>query len=160
MLVSDIADKTLFRGLAPEALQQLAPFFAEARFRRGEAIFQQGQPAEKVFVLEQGKVVLRLKPEDGGCLTIAEIHREGVFGWSAVLGRARYTAAAVCTVEAVTLAVVGSQFRALLRSDPPLGTLLLSRLALALVGRGEGPCAGTLVRLASVIQAELARASG
>jgi CRP-like cAMP-binding protein len=159
MLAHEVADKPLFHGLGREELKRVAPLFATARFRSGETVFKQGQPAEHVYVLEQGEVALRLYPDDGGCLTIAVIQREGVFGWSAVLGRARYTAAAVCAADTQALVLPGSQLRALIRTEPALGRLLLGRLTLALVGRADGLEAHSQAHLERVIQAELAHST-
>jgi CRP-like cAMP-binding protein len=152
----DLAGKPLFQGLSREALQRVAPFVTLAHFGAGDTVFKQGEPALFVYYLEQGEVALRLFPEDGGCLTIALVEPEGVFGWSAVLGRPRYTSFAECLAESQALALAGTQFRALVRAEPGLGRLLLGRLALALVGRAGGPHAAASAHLARALHAELA----
>jgi CRP-like cAMP-binding protein len=159
MQTLDLAGKPLFHGLSPDALRRVAAFVVPVRFAPGDVIFRQGEPAHSVYFLEQGQVALRLFPEDGGCLTIALIQSEGVFGWSAVLGRPRYTSSAESLAEGQALALAGSQFRALVRAEPALGRLLLGRLALALVGRGGGSRAAASVHLARALHAELAHAA-
>jgi CRP-like cAMP-binding protein len=159
MHLIDLAGKSLFQGLSSSALQRVAAFASQARFGAGEIVFRQGEPALSVFYLEQGEVALRLFPEDGGSLTIALIQPEGVFGWSAVLGRARYTCSAEAVTEGQALALAGSQFRALVRAEPDLGRLLLGRLALALVERAPGRRALATARLARALHAELVHAA-
>jgi CRP-like cAMP-binding protein len=154
----ELADKPLFRGLASEDLQRVAPLVAPAAFGVGDLVFNQGEPARSVYFVEQGEVALRLFPEDGGCLTIAVIGCGGVFGWSAVLGRPRYTSAAQCTDETQVLTLHGSEFRTLVRTEPRLGRLLLGRLVLALGGRVGGGRPAATAHLARVIQAELVHA--
>jgi CRP-like cAMP-binding protein len=152
MLVQDIVNRPLFHGLAPEELQRVAPIVSLVRLAAGQHIFGQGDPADRVYVLEQGEVALRLYPEDGGCLTISVIHPAGVFGWSAVLGRPRYTSAAVSLVDGAALMMRGSELRAAMHANAHLGRLLLGRLVLAAAGRtGDDH-----LHVARLIQQELA----
>jgi CRP-like cAMP-binding protein len=155
---------TIFDTLPPDDRRSLAPLLRPVSFRAGETIFSQGEAAATVYVLTQGAVALRLRPEDGGCLTIAVIHRDGVFGWSAVLGRARYTSAAVCQADGAALALRGSDLRGLLRAQPALGRALLDCLTRAMTRRpdAERPRPGTegaLARLSGLIQAEMLHAA-
>lgn len=137
MYAHELADNLFFQGIAPAQLARLATLFTRASFKAGGQIFGQGEPAVSVYLLESGEVALRLYPEDGGCLTIALIHSQGIFGWSAALGRARYTSFSVCTREARALVAGGSDLRRLVQREPALGRLLLGRMALAVAGRSE-----------------------
>jgi voltage-gated potassium channel len=155
----DLAGKSLFHGLSPDALRRVAALASLVRFGPGDFYFRQGEPAHSVYFLEQGEVALRLFPEDGGCLTIAVVASEGVFGWSAVLGRPRYTSSAECLADSQALALAGSAFRALVRAEPALGRLLLGRLALALVDRAGGSRLRTTAQLTRALRAELEHAA-
>ncbi len=70
-------------------------------------------------------------------MTIVVIHHGGIFGWSAALGRARYTSAAVCLTDTRGVMIRGASLRTLVRADPPLGRRLLGRMALDVAGRGD-----------------------
>lgn len=135
MMSQDLLQRALFAGLEPAQLRRLAPQIHAARYRAGDKVFSQGDPAERVFVVERGEVDLQLYPEDGGCMTIASIHSEGVFGWSAALGRNRYTSSAVCASDCDVLVIRGDDLRAAVQADPQLGRMLLGRMALAVAGR-------------------------
>ncbi len=137
MLPQELADKPLFAGLTPEQLDRLAPVFEPFDCAAGAQVFAQGEAAERVYVLEAGEVALRLHPVDGGVMTIVVIHPGGIFGWSAALGRARYTSAAVCLTETQGVMIRGDALRTLVRADPPLGRRLLGRMALDVAGRGD-----------------------
>lgn len=154
MSAKELADKWLFQSLAPAQLERLASLFASGGYRAGDMIFRQGDPADRVYVLESGEVALRHHAEDGGCLTIAVIRPQGIVGWSAALGRARYTSFAVCLQDAGVLSVKGSDLRGLVQSEPDLGRLLLGRMALVVAGRDNG----THVQLAHLIRNEMGNA--
>jgi CRP-like cAMP-binding protein len=52
-----------------------------------------------LYVLMDGQVAIRFKPHDGDWLTVTDVQAGGVFGWSAALGRRRYTSSAICLQE-------------------------------------------------------------
>jgi len=158
----DLAQRPLLQGLAAADVQVLAPLFTTAAFAAGEVIFEQGAPAKHLYVLERGEIALRLNPEDGGSLTIATVQPLGVFGWSAMLGRERYSSGAICVAEAQVTALEGIALRRLVRDEPRLGRLLLGRLALALAGRTTAADAGVRVSpalLTRLIQAGMTSAA-
>jgi CRP-like cAMP-binding protein len=155
MSTRELADKWLFQSLAPAQLEHLASLFTLGSYQAGETMFRQGDPADRVYVLESGEVALRHHAEDGGCLTIAVIRPQGIVGWSAALGRARYTSFAVCIQDARVLRVKGSDLRGLVQSEPDLGHLLLGRMALVVAGRGDG----AHVQLARLIRNEMGNAA-
>jgi len=154
MITDELAANPFFDGILPAQIERLAALFNAACYKVDNTIFEQGETAERVYLLEAGAVALRVHPEDGGCLTIAEIRPPGIFGWSAALGRSRYTSSAVCTQEARALVARGADLRGLVQSEPELGRLLLGRMALAVAGREDG----AHVHLARLIQAEMTHA--
>ena len=127
----------LFRGLTPTLRMELVPAFSPVTFVAGETIFAQGRPAEKVYVLEVGLVTLQFQPEDGERLTVATLHQESVFGWSAILGRPYYTSSAVCLAPSRAITISGEKLRALIRTQPEL-SIILGRMALEVADRQTG----------------------
>ncbi len=138
MLVEELTRLSLFQGLKPEHLQRLAPLFHHAAFPAGAHVFAQGDEASDIYVLESGEVRIEFYPSDGGCLNIATIVPGGFFGWSAALGRPRYTSSAVCTAGAAVLVAEGEQLRAVMRADAELGAVLLERMAQVVASRLDG----------------------
>lgn len=137
MRPDELARFLLFRGLTPTQRADLAPWFSPSLFAEGETIFAQGDPAERVYVLEKGMIALQFQPEDGERLAVATLHQESVFGWSAILGRPYYTSSAVSVARSRTITVPGEKLRALIRSQPELG-ILLGRMALDVADRQTG----------------------
>lgn len=124
VLTEELADVSLFKDLPQAQIARLAPLFFRTGFADGQVIFAQGDRAETAFVLEDGEVSLCLTPEDGGRLTIATVRPGEVFGWSAVLGRSRYTSSAICQVPAQAIGIRGDQLRAVIHADHELAGLL------------------------------------
>ena len=129
MFRQEYADFSIFAGLNGDQIGQLLPYMVECHFGKDEVIFQQGQPADCLYVLLSGEVMIRYKPYDGPPITVARIEPGGVFGWSAALGRDIYTSAAVAVHECVAYRLRGSKLPVLCEEHPETGLILLDRLA-------------------------------
>ena len=129
MNAEKLAELPLFKDLNPDHLAILAGGVEREKFARGNLIFNQGDRADKLFVLLEGRVAIRYKPYDGDVLPVAEIEPNGVFGWSAALGRPSYTSCAVCLAESVMLSMRGDSLKHLCEQHPDTGVIILERLA-------------------------------
>lgn len=157
MLPVEAMNGPLFDGLTSTQVTKLAAWFEPVAFAADAAIFNERERAERLYVVESGEVAIRYRPEDGGdCLTIATVRPGGVCGWSAALGRARYSSAAVCLTDVQALSMRGQDLRTLTRTDPELGGLLLRRLGLAIADR----LGGTQTHIIRLLQKALSHPAG
>jgi CRP-like cAMP-binding protein len=129
MPVPKVQSLPLFQGLKQQTLDLLVPRFEYETFTEDEIIFEQDALAEKLYVLVDGKVEIRFKPEDGEQLTVTEIEKGGVFGWSAALGRETYTSCAICVAKSTAFSVLGEELKELCEQYPDTGVIILERLA-------------------------------
>ncbi|OGO65442.1 MAG: hypothetical protein A2030_09645 [Chloroflexi bacterium RBG_19FT_COMBO_50_10] len=125
----------LFRDLIPEQLKLLHPLFIPCEFTTDTVLFEQGDPAENLFAVVSGEVVVNFKPDDGPTITVARVQPGSIVGWSAALGRRRYTSSALCTTCTQLLRVRGDDLRHLCVQHPDTGLLLLDRLATVIAER-------------------------
>lgn len=95
---SETLGKTqLFSGLTPEALKRLAAAARVRAVEKGEVLFQQGDPSDRIYVLASGSATLSILSEDGHELIIHVLEPGTVFGEVAILdGRNRTV---TCTVR-------------------------------------------------------------
>lgn len=135
MFRQDYAQLSIFAGLDENQISQLSPYMVECSFSRDLVIFEQGQPAEHLYILLSGEVVISYKPYDGPPLTVARIEPGGVFGWSAALGRDVYTSGAISTQESLAYRIRGSNFHAICKEYPETGQIFLERLASVIARR-------------------------
>jgi CRP-like cAMP-binding protein len=78
---------------------------------------------------------VQFKPDDGPPITVANIGRNGVVGWSAALGSRTYTSGARCSEYTQLLRVRGYDLRKLCEQHPETGVLILDRLAAVIAER-------------------------
>ncbi len=126
---------SLFENLEQDDIRLLAARFEHESFPSGVMIFEQGGPADKLFLLTAGRVEVRFKPDDGEPLVVTTLVDEGVFGWSAALGRSTYTSCAVATEASEALSIEGDVLRRLCAEHPQTGVLILERLAAVIAER-------------------------
>ncbi len=123
------------KGVSAEDLALLAEKFERCEYPAQEMIFAQGDPAMHLYILRQGEVAIRFKPYDGEELTVSTIKPGGVFGWSAALGRHRYTSGALCTHESEVYRIRGADLHQLCLDHPQAGVVILERLATVIAER-------------------------
>jgi CRP/FNR family transcriptional regulator, cyclic AMP receptor protein len=129
-MANDIFDQlVIFEGLSNEQLKELKPLFTPCDYYPDSLLFEQGEPAEFLYIVVVGEVVVNFKPDDGPPLTVAMVKPGGVVGWSAALGSRMYTSGAMCVTYTQMLRVRGSDLRRLCDDHPDTGNLILNRLA-------------------------------
>lgn len=103
--------------------------FERYSFRSGAVVVKQGAPAEYFYLVISGKAQVSFKPYDGTPITVSHVGRDGLFGWSAVVGSPTYTSSVMATEDLETYRIRGSRLRNLCDHDPEAGKEILERLA-------------------------------
>ena len=129
MFRQDYARLSIFAGLDGNQISQLSPFMMECQFLKDQVIFEQGSPADFLYILLSGEVAIHFKPYDGPPLTVARIEPGGVFGWSAALRRDVYTSGAFSMQESLAYRIHGKNLSVICNQYPETGKILLERLA-------------------------------
>ncbi len=135
MRSTSMAENPFLRDLTAAQQKLLAELFEPAEMATRGVIFRQGQEAEFMYILVRGGVAIRYKPYDGPRITLTRLHDGDVFGWSAVLGNAVYTADAIATSATRVLRARGSDVRSVCSQYPITGSQILEKLALAVAPR-------------------------
>ena len=107
----------------------LKPLFEPFSCQACEVIFQQGTPAEFLYLVTSGIVDISFKPHDGSPITISHIEKGGLFGWSAVLRSETYTSSAIAIQDVEAFRVSGNELRKFCLEHPEVGNNILERLA-------------------------------
>jgi CRP-like cAMP-binding protein len=122
-------------GFNPEELEALRPLFQSVNLPGGAVLFEQGDPATQFFIVAEGEVMIRYKPEDGPALILTRVRKDGVAGWSAAIGSPTYTSSALCAIESRLLCVRSDDLRRFYEAQPSLAKQLLERLAQGIADR-------------------------
>lgn len=135
-MLSDAIDQLpLFEGVNLAQRSLLRQIFIPCDFYPSTPIFEQGDPAEHLYIVVSGEVIVDYKPDDGPPITVARVQPNGVVGWSAALGSRSYTSRAECSVYTQMLRVRGSDLRKLCLENTEIGAIILDRLAAVIAQR-------------------------
>ena len=81
-LDADIAAHPFVRGMSEDHIHLLADCATRANFDAGQVIFRQGENADRLYLLEQGKVAVESARKDAEPLTVDIIGPGDLLGWS------------------------------------------------------------------------------
>ena len=134
-LIACLQTSDLFAGLGDEMLAKIAKLCQTESYQAGAVIFAEGDPADKLYILDEGIVIIRIQPAPGGkSFVVQPIEKKaGVFGWSGLADPSIYTASAVCATDARVIAIDGDKLMALLEEFPSAGLVVMKRLV-AIIG--------------------------
>jgi len=124
-----------FKGMKPEHIQIITGCAANARFEAGEFMGRCGGPADRFWLIRQGRVALEIHAPGRGQLTVQTLGDDEVVGWSWLVPpyQLRFDVHAVTSTR--VLAFDGKCLRGKFASDPELGFELLQRFSLVILRR-------------------------
>jgi len=128
---------SVFKGMEKEQQDLLIPLITLCHIPENVTIFDQGETARYLYILECGMVEIVFKPFDGPAIPVSRIVSGGVFGWSSTLGRQGYTSTARTLMESEAYRFNGKDLQKLCESNEETGVVILDRLASAIVERLE-----------------------
>jgi CRP-like cAMP-binding protein len=119
----------LFSVLHPHDLRTLAGKFHLLRYRRGEIVFREGEPAERLFLIEQGALKLSVAAHHGSELLIAILGRGQIFGELEVIDRGPRAMDARAMEDSRVFGLASDVFWTMLENRPALARRLLELTA-------------------------------
>jgi CRP-like cAMP-binding protein len=107
-----------FKRLTPSERQRLAAASREQRYAKGETVFREGDPAEAVYIVKEGRVHLMKFLEGGQASTTCVMTPGETFCCLPALDRRPYPVDAVAAVDSVVVRIPASAFHELLERNP------------------------------------------
>ena len=124
----------ILEGLAEEELQSIAQYFEEENVNAGVTLCEEGRDADRLYVLEQGRVSISSKK--GGQYDI-DIPGK-IVGWSFLVPPFFYTASAVAKTASRVLVIRSPDFYYIIHKEPKMGMKVINNLAQIIASRLKG----------------------
>lgn len=122
-----------FQGLTDKQLQQVKAGCHQIEFQEGDRIFAEGQTAEHVWVLEDGRIDLRFElpgRPTSDANTISTTEPNATLGYSSFVPPFKYKLSAYCVTRTCRMVRIEKAFLVnLFENDPVLGYAVISNLA-------------------------------
>lgn len=114
-----------FAGLPRTAIESINQCFVEVGYEPGEMIYMAGDPAERLFVVAEGKVKLLQHGPNGRNVLLDILTTGEFFGNLAALGVAAYPDTAQAQTPACIMSIRSEAFRQTLDEHPELALKIL-----------------------------------
>ena len=77
-----VVSHPFFEGMKPEHLEVIAGCATEARFVSDQILFHEGEPANKFYLIQSGRIALEAHELSDGTVPVQELGAGDVLGWS------------------------------------------------------------------------------
>ena len=136
----------VFVGLNDEELKIVAalPSMRLRVFEAGQVVSAEGDPAEDLYVLVDGKVELRLPVQFGMGdekreITVDTVHKGSIFGWSALVPPYSFNRTSVCVETSTVLSVNGKELIKIMDLNEHIGYEIMRSIACVIASRLRTP---------------------
>ncbi len=120
-----LAQTELFRALSPAGMARVRPQLVERSFPRQRALYLEGTPADRLWILRQGRVRLYKSSRRGQVLTLDVLGPGEVFGAISALEQPSHASSAEAIEVGSAWVLPREAFLRLLESEPRLALDLL-----------------------------------
>jgi CRP-like cAMP-binding protein len=129
-LVQILKGVELFQGLTTEQLQRLANISHRATYNAESVIFSQGSAGDKMYIVADGQVEVRVNDGHKGTVYLGQGQ---VFGEMALLDHGARSASVIAIQDnTVVYAIASDAFLALCQADTAMGYAMMRNMALDL----------------------------
>jgi glutaminase len=118
----------LFDGLDAGEIDVIGSKLTKQRYRKGETIINQGEPASQLYLLAQGQVSIKITLPDGKIKRLATLSPGLVFGEMAWIERSQRSAAVTVDVDALCYKLDIDVFDALIADHGAVRARLLENM--------------------------------
>ena len=123
MIIKEI---NLFKGIDFDVMEEIANICSEENYAKDTVLFEQGEKAERLYILEEGAIRLVIK--NGGSLFFSLTEPGEVFGWSSMVEPGLYTASGVCVTDLKVVRIERKKLDKIFDLHPDAGVTILRRI--------------------------------
>ncbi|MGO8737418.1 Crp/Fnr family transcriptional regulator [Rhodoblastus sp.] len=123
-----IAGAPAFANLSVQALDDVLSRAQVQRLLKGEAVFRQGEPAERFFLLLHGRLRVTRINAEGAQILVRFIAPNDMFGVAMAIGATAYPGTATAAVESVALSWPNAAWAELIAAYPSLAVKAMQSL--------------------------------
>ena len=131
-----ISNHPFLIGMRPADVALVAHGAEELEFEAGEVIFREGEPANRLYLIQTGKVVLEAR-KGSRTGTLQKLQGGDVLGWSWLFPPFTWHFTAIATEPVRVFACNGGHLLVACEENPAFGYELMKRVAQIMIHRVE-----------------------
>lgn len=125
--MSILTKASLFSEMGEATVRQIRGIGESKSYLPAAFIFHEGDPASHLYVLQEGRLRLRMG-EEGQVAYVLSTPGE-IFGWASMANHEEYTLSAQCVLPVQAVRFERRDLLRVLEADPPSGMLFYRRLS-------------------------------
>ncbi|MGR8951450.1 MAG: Crp/Fnr family transcriptional regulator [Gammaproteobacteria bacterium] len=118
-----------FSELSNDVLNFLSECSSAREIKKGQILFQQGENADRFFVVRNGRITIQMPAIMGPSLEIQSLGKDQVLGWSWLIVPYKWNFQAKAEEDSELLQFDGAAILARCEQDPKFGYELLKKFA-------------------------------
>jgi CRP/FNR family transcriptional regulator, cyclic AMP receptor protein len=134
-LRSLIAEHAFFHDLAPRHIELCTEAAMLKEFKAGEVIFEEGDPANRFYIVRSGEVEVLSEGEDGAAVSVQRIGPGDVLGWSWLFPPYYWHFDARAVTDTTAIFFYGTWLRDSCERDHDFGYVMLKRMSAIIIQR-------------------------
>ena len=139
-ILRNLRDCEILSALSDTKLEEVAASVLEKEYEAGTTILREGDSADELLVLQEGKVALQMtllneRGQTSRSVSVDIVSTNEVVGWSAIVEPYTYTLTAICLQKVKALSISGNKLRWLLEDNPEIGYEVLKGLIKVIASR-------------------------
>jgi CRP/FNR family transcriptional regulator, cyclic AMP receptor protein len=134
-LAATISAHRFASDMKPEHLKKLADAAILKQFERDEIVFSEGEPANRFYLICQGKIALESRGDGQSPPLVQFIGEDEVLGWSWLFPPYYWHFSARAVEPTNAIFFYGTRLRAQCEEDPVFGYELMKRMAPIMIKR-------------------------
>jgi len=134
-LYETIAEHAFFSGMTPEHLAVLSACAREAEFKAGDVLIREGEPANRFYLMQSGKIALEAHELADGTVPIQTLCPGEVVGWSWLFPPFVWHLQALALEPTVVVILDGAHLLNAAEWDHDFGYELMKRVAQVVIHR-------------------------
>lgn len=120
---------TLFEDLNDRELEELASVAVPRSFQRGEVIFQEGSQGDVLYVIREGRVLIKREHSGGRTIALTEMGPGDLFGELAVFDKEVRSATVECIEPTKAVALTSGDVGRVLTRNPEIALKVIVSLS-------------------------------
>lgn len=134
-LIELVAAHPFLAGMQPDHIRVLAENSMLVQYETGETVFRRGEPANRFYLIESGRVSLELLRDNQPTVAIQTIGPGEVLGWSWLFEPYYWQFDARALEPTTAIFFYGTRLREQCEQDHDLGYELMKRMAAVVIDR-------------------------
>lgn len=129
LIVKILQEQAFFHGLSSEFIDFLAEHAMEKTLKKGEILFEHGQPADRFYLVHEGRIVIEVPAIYGPSLEVQSLGSDKILGWSWLIPPYKWSFQARVEEASSVIEFDGKAVLARCKGDPRFGYEVLKRFS-------------------------------